>query len=128
MAKTLSIGVLLIVVHILWIQDASAQSCSMLSHDVDDARTKLRRAVNETNLEDAKDYARRAKSSLENASMAAMDCGCNLGSMDLDVAASGARNARDADSSEEFVSYINRAIRAFNSSLQALRARPRKRQ
>lgn len=99
----------------------------MLSYAVDDARTKLRRAANETDLEDAKDYARRAKSALEDAAMAAMDCKCDMAYSEFDSAASRARRARDADDSEEFVDSLNRAIRSFNSALEALRDCARRR-
>jgi len=100
---------------------AYASNCSMLSYAVDDARTKLKRAANETDLEDAKDYARRAKSALDDAAMAAMDCQCDMAQMEFDSAASRARRARDADDPEEFADSLNRAIRAFNSSIEALR-------
>lgn len=97
-----------------------AATCSMLSYAIDDARSKLRRAANETTLEDAKDYARRAKSSLEDAAMAARDCKCNNAYMEFESAASRARRARDADDPEEFVDSLNSAIRSFNSAINAL--------
>ena len=100
---------------------AHASNCSMLSDAVDDARTKLKRAVNETDFEDAKDYARRAKSALDDASMAAVDCRCDMAQMEFDSAATRARRARDADDPEEFVDSLNRAIRSFNSAIEALR-------
>ena len=100
---------------------AQASNCSMLSYAVDDARTKLKRAANETDFEDAKDYARRAKSALDDASMAAMDCRCDMAQMEFDSAATRARRARDADDPEEFVDSLNRAIRSFNSAIEALR-------
>ncbi len=99
-----------------------AFSCDMLVMNVDDARTKLRRAADETDFDSAKDYARRAKSALEDAAMSAMDCQCSMAHMEFDSAASYARRARDADTSDEFVDSLNRAIRAFNSALIALRA------
>ena len=58
--------------------DAIAVTCSMLSVNVDDARTRLRRAANESDFEDAKDYARRAKSALDDAAMSATDCQCPM--------------------------------------------------
>lgn len=101
---------------------AHAVTCDMLSMNVDDARTKLRRAARETDLEAAKDYARRAKSALDDAAMSAMDCKCHMAYSEFDTAASRARRARDADSADEFVDSLNRAIRAFNSAFDALRA------
>lgn len=100
---------------------AHASNCSMLSYAVDDARTKLKRAANETDFEDAKDYARRAKSALDDASMAAMDCQCDMAQMEFDSAASRARRARNSDDVDEFVDSLNRAISAFNSAIDALR-------
>ena len=102
--------------------DAYAVTCDMLVMNVDDARTKLRRAANETNLDAAKDYARRAKSALDDAAMSAMDCKCYKAHIEFDTAASHARRARDAYSAKEFVDSLNRAISAFNSALNALRA------
>jgi hypothetical protein len=93
----------------------------MLSMNVDDARTKLLRAARETDLEAAKDYARRATSALDDAAMSAMDCKCDMAYIEFDTAASRARRARNADSADEFVYSLNRAIRAFNSALDALR-------
>jgi len=102
--------------------NASASTCGMLSYAVDDARTKLKRAANESDFEDAKDYARRAKSALDDAAMAVMDCKCDMAYMEFDSAALRARRARDADDPEEFVDSLNRAIRSFNSAIEALRA------
>lgn len=115
---------LLVFVAAVPVPRASAFSCSMLSSAVDDARTKLKRAAEETDLEDAKDYARRAKSALESAAMAAMDCKCDMAYMEFGTAASRSRRARDADDPEEFADSLNRAIRAFNSAIEALRTCP----
>ncbi len=101
--------------------NVSAFSCDMLLMNVDDARTKLRRAADETDFDSAKDYARRAKNALEDAAMSAMDCQCGMAHMEFDTAASNARRARDADTPDEFVDSLNRAIRSFNSALNALR-------
>ncbi len=101
---------------------AHAVTCDMLRYNVDEARTQLRRAANETDFEDAKNYARRARNALDEAAMSAMDCKCLMAHSEFDTAASRARRARDADSVGEFVDSLNRAIRAFNSALDALRA------
>ena len=71
-----------------------ASSCGMLSYSIDDARIKLSRAAKETDFESAKDYARRAKSALDDAAMAAMDCKCDMAYSEFDTAASRARRAR----------------------------------
>ena len=99
-----------------------ASSCGMLSYNVDDARTKLRGAANESSFEDAKDYARRAKSALDDAAMSAMNCRCEMAYSEFDTAASRARHARDADSPGEFGEALNRAIRAFNNAIRELQS------
>jgi hypothetical protein len=114
--------VLFLVAFCLASSDVCAVTCDMLGMNVDDARTKLRRASDETDLDAAKDYARRAKSALEDAAMSAMDCRCSMAHIEFDNAASYARRARDAGTAEEFVSALNRAIDAFNSALNALRS------
>lgn len=102
-------------------QPVDARSCDRVSNDVDEARSKLRRAAGETDLESAKDNARRAKNALEDAASAASECGCSAAYSELDDAASKARRARDAYDSDEFVYQINRSIRSFNAALDALR-------
>lgn len=99
---------------------ASASTCDVISYAVDDARMKLKRAAKETDLEDAKDHARRAKNALESAAMNAMGCECDMAYMEFDSAASHARRARDADDPGEFVNSLNKAIRSFNSAILAL--------
>lgn len=118
------ISILFIVILLLALSimksDVEAINCSMLSFNVDDARNKLRRAANETDFESAKNYARLAKSSLDDAAMSAMDCKCEMAFIEFDTAASHARRASYADGPEEFVYSLNRSIRAFNSALEAL--------
>lgn len=93
----------------------------MLSYNVDDARSRLQSAARASDLDDGKDQARRAKSALEDASMSAMDCKCNTAYMEFDDASVRARRARDASDGQEFVDSLNRAIRAYNSALDAMR-------
>ncbi len=100
---------------------AQARSCTQLTYAVEEARLKLRRAAEETELESAKDEARRAKNSLEDAAYAARQCECNKAVYEFDDAASKARRARDADTSDEFVSELNRSIRSFNSAIDSIR-------
>jgi hypothetical protein len=116
-----SIFAVLVCFFVIRVPDASASTCSMLSYAVDDARTKLKRGRQWNNFEDAKDRARRAKSALDDAAMAAMDCNCDMAYTEFDTAASRARRARNADNPEEFVDSLNRAIRSFNSAIEALR-------
>lgn len=101
---------------------AIGSTCDMLTSSVDDARTRLRRAASETNLEDAKDQARKARNSLDDAASAAQDCKCDAAYSEFDDAASRAKRARDADNAEEFVENLNRSIRNFNSAVEALRS------
>lgn len=117
----------LVLVVMFFVLNAQASTCGMLFYAVDDARTQLKRAANETDFEDAKDYARRARNALDDAAMAAMDCECTIAYNDLDTAASRARRARDADTVEEFVDFLSRTIRLFNSASGALRACSRER-
>ena len=100
---------------------AAATTCALLSYSVDDARSRLRRAANEDDLDNAKDHARRAKNALDDAAMAALDCQCTVAYSEFDDAARRARRARDADGAEDFADQLNRAIRSYNSAIQALR-------
>src|SRR5262249_8923979 len=87
-----SVGVLILSLSVLS-PSALAGDCSMLVSNVDDARTRLKRAANETDFESAKDYARRAKSALEEVAASAMDCKCDMAHNEFDTAASRARRA-----------------------------------
>jgi len=100
---------------------AHAATCSMLSFVVHDARTQLKRAASAVDFDVAKSHARRARRALDDAAMAAMDCGCDMAHVEFDSASSRARRARDADELDEFVDSLNRAIREFNSGIDALR-------
>ena len=97
------------------------QSCAMLSSNIDDARSRLQRALNTSDLDEGKDQARRAKSALEDASMSAMDCKCNTAYMEFDDSSVRARRARDASDGQEFIDSLNRAVRSYNSALDAMR-------
>lgn len=98
-----------------------AQSCDMLSYYVDDARSRLQLAARTSDLDEGKDQSRRAKNALEEASLSAMDCKCDLAYMEFNDAAVRARRARDASDKEEFIKNLNRAIRSYNSALDAVR-------
>jgi hypothetical protein len=93
----------------------------MLSYNVDDARSKLQRAARASDLDEARDQARRAKSALEDASLSAMDCKCDMAYMKFEDAATRTRRARDASDGREFVENLNRAIKSYNSALNAVR-------
>lgn len=99
---------------------AVGSMCSMLSYLTEEARSKLERTAKERSLEDAKDLARRAKSALDDAALAAMDCQCHLAYSEFDSAASRARRASNADDAEDFVDDLRRAIRSYNSALGIL--------
>lgn len=118
-------GLLLVAALAVFPPIAHASICDMLFYSIDDARSKLTRAAKETDLESAKDYARRAKSALEDAAMAAMDCECDMAYSEFDTAASLARRARDADDFDAFVDSLNRSIRSFNAGLEVLDLCPR---
>jgi hypothetical protein len=91
------LAILLSAALIITLHEARAQACSSLRLNVDDARTQLRRAANEADFESAKNYARRAKNDLEDAELAAKDCGCPEAASEFDDAARHARRARGAD-------------------------------
>jgi len=92
----------------------------MLLFNIDYAQTKLQQTLSETDFESAKDYARLAKNALQDAAISSMDCGCDMAFLEFDTAATYAKRARDADTPREFVESLNRAIRSFNSGLDAL--------
>jgi hypothetical protein len=100
---------------------ALAASCSMLSSNLDDARSNLERAARAETLEDATARARRARNDLDDASASARDCGCPEAADELDTASSRARRARDASDGPEFTDALNGAIRSYNSALRSLR-------
>jgi hypothetical protein len=94
----------------------------MLSINVEDAHTRLRRAATASDLETAKSYARRARSALDDAATSAMNCGCQLAYDEFDTSASRARRASNAYTPLEFMEALNRAIRAFNDAIGELQS------
>lgn len=118
----------LLILSLLLISQVSfAISCDMLTYDIDDVKTRLRRAANETNLEDAKDYARKARSAFDDAAMGALDCGCINLQIELDDGSTASRRARDASDYREFTYNLNKAIRSYNNSIELVKScRPRR--
>ncbi len=110
-----------------FVDNVAAQSCNSLSSYVEDARDYLRKAQRDSNLNSAKEYARRAKGELEDAETAANSCRCGNAASDFDDAARHARRARDASSSEEFADELRRSVRDFNSALDNLKGCVRRR-
>lgn len=96
--------------------------CSMLSYNLDDAATKLKRTLRSTDFDEARDNANRARRALDDAAMSAQSCGCTYAYSELDDAARRARRARDASSVDEFNDEMRRSVRDFNSGVEALRA------
>ncbi len=111
-----------ILIFVLSIMPSSAFA---ITCEIDDARNNLRRAANETDLEAAKDFARRASGYLDDAAMCAKD-DCRTAFMEFYNAAIYANWARHANSPQEFVDSLNRAIRAFNTGIEALQSWARK--
>lgn len=68
-------------------------------------------------MEDGKIQAQRAKNALEDASASATGCMCNMAYTEFDDAATRARRARNASDEQEFVEYMNRTIKSYNSAL-----------
>lgn len=105
-----------------------AVTCNMLAFNIDDVRTQLRRASNESDFEYAKDYARKARSAFDDASMSAMDCGCLNLQFELDDGSTASRRARDASDYGDFAYNLKKAISSYNSSLELAKScRPRRR-
>jgi len=98
----------------------SAYSCEMLSSSIDDSRRWLKRAAEETDLDAAKDYMRKAKNSLEETASALRDCGCDFAASEFDDASTKARRARDATDVEDFSYQFDRAVKAYNAGLEAI--------
>jgi len=73
-------------------------------------------------LEDARNYARRARSALDDAASSARDCDCQSANSEFDDAATRARRARDSDNARDFSDNLNRSIRSFNDALDHLRS------
>jgi len=97
-------------------------ACSMLSYNLDDAATKLKRTLRSTDFDDAKDNANRARRALDDAATSADSCGCSHAYSELDDSARRARRASNASSVDEFNDEIGRAVRDFNSGIDALRS------
>lgn len=99
---------------------ALASDCSNISSYIDDAERYLKRASNESSLESAKDYMRKVKNSLEEASTAARGCGCDSAASEFDDASTKARRARNAGDAGDFIYQYNRTVRGYNSGIDAL--------
>lgn len=92
--------------------NVGANDCDSLARNIDDTRTSLKRVTEERDLEDAQEWMRKAKNSLEAISSSLEDC-----AQEFDEAATRARNARDASSPEAFADEYRRTVKAFTSSL-----------
>ena len=99
---------------------AFGYGCSSLSSDLDWAKTYLDRAANERSFDSAKDHMRRARNALDDVANDARDCGCNEAYSAFDWASTYARRARDASDGDDFVYQYNRAVRGYNSGIDAI--------
>ncbi len=97
-------------------------ACSMLSYNLDDAVTKLKRTLRSTAFDDAKNNANRARRALDDAAMSANSCGCSYAYSELDDSARRARRASNASSVDEFNDEIRKSVRDFNSGVDAIRS------
>lgn len=104
-----------------------AYKCSNFASDADDAQRHLKRASQESNLNEAKDYMRKARNSLDDVVLDAKDCGCDSAASEFDSASTYSRRARDASDAQDFIYEYNRAVRAYNDGIDAINrcARPR---
>jgi hypothetical protein len=112
-----------LVISVCWAGPAGAASCGSLKSNLDDARSQLVRASKSSGAKEGTPYARRAASALSDASGSAKGCGCSRAASDLDDAEAKARRAARAndDEGETYFDELNRAIRYYNSALDALR-------
>jgi len=99
---------------------AFAYNCSNLASDVDDAQRYLKRASQESDLNGAKDYMRRARNSLDDVASDARDCGCDSAASEFDSASTYARRARDASDADDFSYQFGRAAKAYNYGIAAI--------
>jgi len=72
---------------------ASADDCSSILSDLNDAERYLRRASEETDSDSAKDYMSRARNALEEVAAGAEDCNCDDAASEFEDAATRARRA-----------------------------------
>jgi hypothetical protein len=99
---------------------AGAQTCGAMSRNIDDARSQLSRAGKTANLEEAKNSARRARSELDNAQVAAIDCKCPQAAMEFGDAETHARRARDSTTADGLADELKQAARNLDSALAAV--------
>ncbi|MBP6962678.1 hypothetical protein KBB49_04030 [Candidatus Saccharibacteria bacterium] len=97
-----------------------AYSCDTLPSSIDDSSKWLKRAANETDFDSAKNYMRKAKNSLEEASYGARDCGCDYAASEFDGASTKARRARGASDVDDFNYQFSRAVKSYKAALDAL--------
>lgn len=102
------------------IPDAEAYSCDSLSYAVDQSERWLKRASRESDLDSAQHYVRKAQNSLEEAAYAARDCGCEYAASEFEEAATKARRAKNASDVDDFLYQFRRAVRAYNSAIDAI--------
>lgn len=112
---------------IVW-PTVSVADWSSLRFALDDAKDKLQKVAKSSDFEEAKDYARRAKNALDDASIAASDINCPAAYSELDDAARRARRARDAGDVEEFSDEYRQAVRGYNDAVAYLQQCARRRQ
>ena len=115
-----AIAVALLIGLIAVLQDAAAGSCETLASYMDAAKSQLRRAVLVTDLNGAKDLARQASKSLDDAATTSQDCHCEMASAAFDDAAIRAKRAGDASDVNEHLANLRQAIRGLYAGDDAL--------
>ena len=116
-----AIAVALLIGLIAVLQDAAAGSCETLAFYIDAAKSQLRRAVLVTDPNSAKDLARQASKSLEDAASTAQDCHCETASAAFDDAAIRAKRAGNASDVNEHLANLRQAIRGLYAGDDALK-------
>lgn len=86
--------------------------CSDAENSADDSYTYARRALRESNFDDAQSLMRRARNAAEEAQSEAEECGCDDAESYADDAYTGARRAYNASNLIELRYYAERAMKA----------------
>lgn len=98
---------------------AVTHGASACTSSVNIAADDLNRAGRSTTVDEAQTRARRARASIEMVAVQTMSC-CPMASMDFDDAATNARRASNEDDADQLAYHLRRAIRSFNSAVDAL--------
>lgn len=117
----MNIRIVLIVLCFLASMSASAAPCSDLLNSIRIARSELKNASSQTDLERGKRYARNAEQALNDANKEVSDCACYTVQQKFKRAALYARHAKIAKDSSRFSVELKSSIREVDSANRLLR-------